>query len=290
VGIGNSALINLTTSSANTAVGFETLSAVTNTGSGNSAFGFQALRDTTTGILNSGIGGGAGREITTGTGNVFVGELAGTHTTIGISNTALGSAALQNAITGSTNIAIGRQAASAYVGAESNNIVVSNTGVVAESNTIRIGTQGSGVGQQNRNIQAGIYGVTPAVAAPQVVIVDSAGQLGSIAGGITTATVIVTTNITLAPNTQYIIQGGPVNLLLPATSLVGDVIRIVGDNNDWTITQAAGQQINYGVLDTTLGVGGSLASSSLDDCVEIMCMSINTRWRSFTSFGNLIVT
>lgn len=261
-----------------------------NFGTNNTFTGINAGNFTlSTAARNTGMGISSLAGLTTGSFNTAIGYQSGINLTTGASNTVLGYTALSGLSTGDNNIAIGAGSGGTYT-TEANNVLINNLGTPGDANVIRIGTQGAGPSQQNRNFQAGIYNVTPAVASPEFVIIDSAGQLGSTSGGLPSATVVVTINTTLAPNTQYIVQGGPVNLLLPAVSAVGDTIRIVGDNNQWTITQAAGQQINYGVLDTTVGVGGSLASLSSDDCVELMCMAANTRWRVFNSFGNLIVT
>lgn len=285
--VGTSALSTITIAVSNTAVGYNALQL--STADSNTAVGFGALAGTTTGDSNVAMGVQTLLNNTIGIGNVAVGNNTGGNITTGSVNTLLGRTVMGSLTTGSQNIAIGYLAGSSCTGgAESSNIYIGSDGGL-ESNTIRIGDDGGGAGQQNRAFIAGVYGVTP-VLAPELVIIDAAGQLGSVGGGIPTATVIVLVSQALSSNTQYIVQGGPVNLSLPATSVAGDIIRIVGDNNDWTITQAAGQQINYGVFDSTLGVGGSLASSSSDDCVELMCMAANTRWRVFNSFGNLIVT
>ncbi len=51
-------------------------------------------------------------------------------------------------------------------------------GVAAESNTIRIGSQGSGAGEQNAAYIAGIYGATVGAITANVII-DSNGKLGT---------------------------------------------------------------------------------------------------------------
>lgn len=303
IGIGNSALSSLTTGNFNTAVGANALGIMTtagfntavgynalnaNTADSNTAVGFGALGSTTTGDSNVAVGVSTLLNNTIGIGNTAVGNNSGGNITTGSLNTLFGRSVMGSITTGIQNIAIGYAAGSSCtVGSESSNIYIGSTGAAGESNTIRIGDDGSGFGQQNRAFMAGVYGVTPA-SAPELVIIDAAGQLGSAGGGIPTATVIVTTSITMSPNTQYIIQAAaPVNLLLPATSIVGDVIRIIGDSNLWTITQAAGQQISYVGFDTTLGVAGSVASLQGSDCAELICVAGNTRWTIFNGSANL---
>jgi cytoskeletal protein CcmA (bactofilin family) len=93
-------------------------------------------------------------------------------------NTAVGPNALQNLTIGSYNIAAGTSAGSSYVTTESSNIVIGSSGNLGDNNTIRIGTNGAGTGQQNRCFVAGIYGET--VGAASTVIINSNNQLGTI--------------------------------------------------------------------------------------------------------------
>jgi hypothetical protein len=69
-------------------------------------------------------------------------------------NTAIGAAALQNNDTGSDNIALG-EGAGGNLTTGGNNIDIGNSGVSGESNTIRIGMQGT----QSTTYIAGISGV-----------------------------------------------------------------------------------------------------------------------------------
>ncbi len=302
-GIGSNSLSSLTTGNFNTAVGANTLGVVTtqdfntavgynaltgNIADSNTAVGFGALGSNTTGDSNVAVGVSTLLSNLTGIGNTAIGNNSGGNITTGSLNTLFGRTVMASLTTGLQNIAIGYAAGSSCtVGSESSNIYIGSTGGLGDSNTIRIGEDGSGFGQQNRAFIAGVYGVTP-VLAPELVIIDSAGQLGSVGGGIPTATVIVTVSQNLASNTQYIIQSaGPVNLLLPATSLVGDVIRIVGNSQLWTITQGAGQLISFAGTDTTPGVGGSMGATAGSDCVELMCVQTDAVWNVFSAVGNL---
>lgn len=97
-------------------------------------------------------------------------------------NTACGSSALGQVATGEYNIGLGASAGSAITLASSSNICIGNVGA-AESNTIRIGTQGNGAGQQDKTYIAGIYGATVAAATSSVVSVDANGLLGYTAPG-----------------------------------------------------------------------------------------------------------
>ena len=87
----------------------------------------------------------------------------------------MGSQALsQN--TGSSNIALGAGAGGNLTTGGAN-IDIGNAGVSGESNTIRIGN--SGIPPQNRAFIAGIRGVTTENANAIPVVIDSAGQLGT---------------------------------------------------------------------------------------------------------------
>lgn len=183
----------------NTVVGELAFDAVT-TGSGNVAVGFGALGSATETSSNVAVGQSSLGTATTGDGqNVAVGFGAMRDTTTGIQNTALGTQALDDNETGSNNIAIGRGsltnltegnfnivigdldgAASAYTSDESSNIIIGNIGVISDDNTIRIGTSGAGDQQQNRCFIAGIRGITTGQADAIAVLVDSAGQLGTV--------------------------------------------------------------------------------------------------------------
>lgn len=152
--------------SENTAVGSRTLAAATETW-WQTAVGYSALGS---GVLtfyagkgNVAVGCYAGRTCI-GHGNVFIGSSAGTTHTEPTGGTLT---------TGSDNVLI--NGANNYTGAESGNIIISNPGVVGESNTTRIGgvTYGS-----TATYVSGIYGKTVG-ATNAIVYVDNTGKLGT---------------------------------------------------------------------------------------------------------------
>jgi trimeric autotransporter adhesin len=151
---GYGALNRNTTGVQNTATGYGALSF--NNGNDNSAFGIFALYFNTNGTNNSAFGYGALGFNDAGNGNTAVGTTALLLNTTGSNNIALGNAAGSDLTTGNNNIDIG------------------NFGVSAESNTIRIGTQGT----QTATYVAGIFGATVTDGAP--VIVDTNGHLGTV--------------------------------------------------------------------------------------------------------------
>lgn len=77
---------------------------------------------------------------------------------------------------------------------------------------------------------------------------------------------------------------------LPATSNFGDKLEIAGFGaGRWQITQGAGQQIIFGVDQTTIGVGGSLTSTEQYDSIELLCVVPNLTWLALDAQGNITV-
>ena len=96
--------------------------------------------------------------------------------------------------------------------------------------------------------------------------------------------VVITPTQSMVSNTIYL-ANDPVSLVtftLPATSVVGDQLTVIGVSaNGWIINQAAGQQSQVSPSHTTLGVGGSLASSNQYDSINLICIVANTIWSCF---------
>lgn len=83
-----------------------------------------------------------------------------------------------------------------------------------------------------------------------------------------------------AINSGYILNNAAlVTLTLPDTAALGSIIKIVGKGaGGWLLAQNASENINFGNITTTTGVGGSLASTHRYDCLEIVCTVANTTW------------
>jgi len=188
--VGAFALSNNTTGNSNTATGGAALQSNT-TGLANSAGGAGVLTSNTTGDYGTGFGAGALTFNTIGTGNAAFGVNALAQNVSGGNNTAMGREALRSNTTGNDNIAIGANAffngtigtnnvvigtgAGGNLTTGSANITIVNPGVAAESNTIRLGDT-----YHSRAFVAGIRGVTTANNNAVAVVIDSAGQLGTI--------------------------------------------------------------------------------------------------------------
>jgi trimeric autotransporter adhesin len=168
---GLNALQNNTTGFDNTAEGYHALFN-NNTGARNTATGFNALASNTTGGLNTATGLSALFSNTTGYYNTANGVEALYSNATGNSNTAEGYHALYHN-TGSINIGLGVNGG-LNLTTGSHNIDIGNGGVAAESATIRIGGA-----SQTRTFIAAIRGVTTANANALPVVIDSAGQLGT---------------------------------------------------------------------------------------------------------------
>jgi Chaperone of endosialidase len=191
--IGSFALVRNQFGSNNTAVGadalFDNFGGSNNTGTGfgalrgetrelfvgdfNTASGALALHNNGIGEFNTASGANALLLNTEGSGNVAEGFQALSNNTTGRENTGIGLNALFSNTTGSRNTALGTGAGGALT-TGSDNIVIGNSGIAGDSNTIRIGTQGT----QTRTFVAGIIGTAlgPGVA----VRVNLFGQLGTV--------------------------------------------------------------------------------------------------------------
>jgi trimeric autotransporter adhesin len=176
----NAGTLTLTPASAvnNTGIGDSALASLT-TGSNNTAVGYIAGNALTTGSYNVAVGAGALQVYAlTVSNNVAVGYQAQSEGN-GSNNTSVGYEALfpVSQGTGSNNIAIGYQAGGTLTSGGSNIYIGASAASSTESNTIRIGTQGTGAGEQNVCYIAGISGATSSGGVE--VFVSSTGQLGT---------------------------------------------------------------------------------------------------------------
>lgn len=152
----------------------------------------------------------AAAAISSGQENTFIGYESGVHYTTGSNSTAIGAFSMFSAIGGASNnttlgysslynlagigtgnISIGSNSSTAYTTTESNNIIVGNIGVIADSGKIRIGTNGT----HTATYIAGIDGVN--VGSVAKVVTLASDQLG-------TATLTAGTNIVITPGANTI--------------------------------------------------------------------------------------
>jgi hypothetical protein len=168
---GAGALLSNTVGNVNTANGAFALFLNTD-GTFNTATGDRVLFSNTDGSNNTANGATALSNNTVGTDNTADGVSALANNVTGNFNTAIGVNALFNNTTGSNNIALGFLAGDNVTGDD--NIDIGAEGVADDSNTIRIGTN------QRGTFIAGIRGATTANANAVPVLIDSAGQLGTL--------------------------------------------------------------------------------------------------------------
>lgn len=101
-----------------------------------------------------------------------------------------------------------------------------------------------------------------------------------------------TSSATLAVQKMYVTDNGStlVTYTLPATAPQGSVIKIVGSSaGGWRIAQNANQKIRLGSSVTTTGTGGSVSSTNVNDCVELIASTggASTVWTIASYAGSL---
>ena len=194
--VGYFSLRSNTTNSFNTAIGAGTLLA--NTADVNTATGAGALLSNTTGPFNTANGAFALFGNTTGYSNTAVGSSALISNTVGYDNTATGINALYSNSTGFHNTAIGSGALFSNTTADTNtaagfHALFSNStggdntalgfeagvGVTTAHNVICIGANVGGANVEASCFIGNIRGVTTASPDAIPVLIDSAGQLGT---------------------------------------------------------------------------------------------------------------
>jgi hypothetical protein len=113
--------------------------------------------------------------------------------------------------------------------------------------------------------------------------------ISSTGGGLAWSTASAGGGLAVNTGTIAISPGGALSFALPAVSAVGDTIALVLDGaTSWAMTQPnAATQIRFGSVQTTLGVGGSLASTAQGDTVYVVCETANARWAVVDTMGNL---
>ena len=174
---GGQALFTNTTGQSNTAIGATALSNNT-TGDVNTAIGAGALYNNTIGTRNTASGVNALPDNDTGNSNTADGTTALFLNTTGNNNTANGDSALFSNTAGSGNTAIGASALPNSTGSGSIAIGYNSGALVGSSNNvIAIGSPGDDV--DNSCFIGNIRGVTTQNADAIAVVIDSAGQLGT---------------------------------------------------------------------------------------------------------------
>jgi len=105
------------------------------------------------------------------------------------------------------------------------------------------------------------------------------------ASGLFWQEVAINTNM-LAQNGYVTNAAGSINLALPTSAVLGDIVRIVRKGaGGFVIVQAIGQTIHFGSSNTTTGVAGSVTSLNRWDALELVCTTANTDFTVISSQG-----
>ena len=170
------------------------------------------------------------------------------------------------------------------------NFVTAHSIMVGSGNTITLLPAGT-----NGQVLLGATGQDPAFSTltsigGTVVFTPGVNTLNlEVAGGGSSWSREANSAVSLASNHGYVNTNVALTTFtLPLTAALGTEIQIVGESAGlWTLAQNAGQQIQYGNQNTTLGVGGSLTATNRYDTVSIVCRVTNTTWSVVKSVGIL---
>lgn len=165
-------------------------------------------------------------------------------------------------------------AVSGLTGANSSMLVTSSTGVPAMTASMTNGQI--------------IIGVTSGTPVPGTLTAGSGISIANSAGGITisaTGSGIGWTEITgvsqqgAADNGYVTNNAGLVTITLPTTAAFGTAFIIIGKGaGGWLIDQKSGQNVQVGSISSTVGVGGSVASTNRFDSIYLLCTTANNTW------------
>jgi len=118
-------------------------------------------------------------------------------------------------------------------------------------------------------------------AGPGISIVNGPNSItiSGTSSGLGWSTVTAATQAMVADNGYVANRVGGVAFTLPTTAAFGTGLAIVGYGaGGWTLAQNAGQSIQIGTSTTTIGAGGSIASTHASDTLFLTCIVANTVW------------
>ncbi len=169
-------------------------------------------------------------------------------------------------------------------------VATANNGSLVTSNTGVPSIQALTAGQI-------LIGTTGAAPTATTLTAGTGISISSTSGSITITSTSATSNwvnqtgtsVTMVTNTSYLANAATlVTLTLPAVCAQGTEFAVAGVGlGGWKIAQNALQFINFGNVVTTIGTGGSLASSNQFDVVYLVCTLANTSFSVLGSVGNL---
>jgi hypothetical protein len=127
-----------------------------------------------------------------------------------------------------------------------------------------------------------------------IAISNGAGTITISAWGGGVSWTVETVNLNFTANKGIIAnKAGRLDVTLPATGAIGDILEITGINTavGWRIVQNANQQIHIGTVSTTVGVGGYVESINIRDSLKLVCVvaGASTQWQQLSSSGTFTV-
>ena len=301
--LGNSALVNNASGIGNTAVGTGALQGV-ETGSNNTSVGsLSSLAND--GSNNVYIGAEAGQFLgtaTPGSNNTLAGAFLGNGGAVsgsidmlsGSDNTWIGYYVCGSDTNISGTIAIGKYS----LPDPSTGATSSDTGpsIAIGAATVPVGFRGdataypAGAANYWRMKVNGSYFKIPILPDGTTIQWPASGTLATTGASPQWINVTAATT-TIVPGAWYIANytGGITVFNLPTTAAFGTDFKIKGGlaGSGWQITQGAGQQINVGIDSSTLGVTGSLNSTSSTDYVSLTCLTANLYFSDTGFTGSL---
>jgi hypothetical protein len=161
---------------------------------------------------------------------------------------------------------------------------------LAGANSAMLVTNSSGVPAMTASMTNGqiIIGVTGGTPVPGTITAGSGISISNTAGGITISgtgsgigwTEVTGTSQAMTADSGWVANNaGLVTLTLPTTAAFGTAISIIGKGaGGWLIAQNSGQNIQIGSVSSTVGAGGSVASSNRYDSIDLLCTTANTTW------------
>ena len=172
---------------------------------------------------------------------------------------------------------------------------------LATANSATLVTGATGVpaftgSMTNGQVLIGSTGATPVLstltAAGGITITNAAGSITiSGSGGGFSWTEVTGVAQTMVANNGYVASNAAqVVLTLPATSVIGDTVKVQGKGaGGWKVAQNAGQLIHFNSSTTTLGVTGYIESTQRYNSVELVCITNTNEWAVNSASGNLTV-
>ena len=105
-------------------------------------------------------------------------------------------------------------------------------------------------------------------------------------------TTVTAGQVLVINNGYFFANSGNAVYTLPAVAALGQILQFINlSNHNITIAQNAGQQIQFGNIATTIGIGGSILSANIGDAITLVCSVANNNFTLLGApQGNWVVT